>query len=121
VLAESLVATGELQEAVRVFSTAWRLSPRDEEVILGGASALAKLERFREARDVLVLANRDLPTSGRIALALAYLLAACPDRALRDGVRAWELARQVQEAAPSQEHARLLALARAECGAACAP
>lgn len=118
-LAETLAATGALAEAVGVFRTAWRLAPRDEDVLLGGASALTRLERFREARDVLASANRELPESGRIARALAHLLAACPDRSLRDGARAFDLAQRVHAAIPSAEHARLLALARAECGPAC--
>jgi hypothetical protein len=55
-----------------------------------------------------------MPSSGSIAFALARLLAACPDAAVRDGERAYELAQQVYNVQPIPRHAQLVAQALAE-------
>lgn len=115
-LAKELAAAGREEEAVRRYALASRLDPTNEETVLDGADLMVRLRRFREAREVLEAAHRRTPERGRTALALAYLLAACPIPALRDGPRAVALAEQIVAAAPEDGHLRILAMALAEAG-----
>lgn len=57
---------------------------------------------------------RRIPSSSRIAYALARLLAASPDGAVRDGARALDLAMRLHVADPSPRHAQVVAQAMAE-------
>jgi hypothetical protein len=57
-----------------------------------------------------------MPASGLLSHALARLLAACPDKSVRDGARALPLAQAVWQAQPTAAHARTVALALAELG-----
>jgi tetratricopeptide (TPR) repeat protein len=113
-LAEVLAATGHNEEALRSFALAARLDPQDEEAVLHGGALLVRLGQFREARSVLEAGHRRMPTQGRIAEALAYLLAACPEHAIRDGRQALELSQKVYAASPTPRRARTVALAYAE-------
>lgn len=72
--------------------------------------------RNREAIQVLEQAHDGLPSNGRIAHALARMLAGAPDPTLRDGARALPLALQVYQARPTPGHAQTLAMAHAEVG-----
>ena len=73
-----------------------------------------RLARYAEARRKLEEALRQIPASGVLSHALARLLAACPDRSVRDGTRALELALAVWHARPAAAHAETVALALAE-------
>lgn len=115
-LARSLAAQGDTAEALRLYATAVRLAPHDEDAALGHADLLARLGRFADAREALEDGHRRMPDKGRLALALAYLLAASPETSVRDGARALELARAVHAAAPGPETGRTVALALAELG-----
>jgi tetratricopeptide (TPR) repeat protein len=83
---------------------------------MGEANLLVRLERYREALEVLEAAQGNLPGSGRVLHGLARLLAACPDPALRNGARALELALRVHTARSTAAHAETVALALAESG-----
>jgi hypothetical protein len=57
-----------------------------------------------------------MPLQGRVAHALARLLAACPDTELRDADRALDLALRVFKASPVVSHAETVAQALAQSG-----
>lgn len=115
-LARTLRDGGKLQEALEQYNQAVRTEPSDDTARLGEAEALVRLERYAEARDRLEEGLRALPSSERLSRGLARLLAACPDRAVRDGHRALALAEALRLANPTPEHAALQALALAELG-----
>jgi len=105
---------GRLEEALPEYARAVELAPADETARLGEAETLVRLGRYAEARRKLDEDLRQMPASGLLTHALARLLAACPDRSVRDGARALELARAVWNARPATAHAETMALALAE-------
>lgn len=115
-LARALAATGRPLEALPHFRRAVNLDPASEDARLGEVQALSDSGALTTAWQRLEQAHADLPTSGRIAHALARLLAASPDLELRDGARAVELALRVFEARQTVLHAETVALAMAEAG-----
>lgn len=115
-LAQALRDGGHLPEALEQYGQAVALAPGDEAARLGEAETLVRLGRFAEARRRLEDGLARMPTSGLLGHALARLLAACPDRSVRDGARALPLAQAVWQAQPTAEHARMVAMAMAELG-----
>jgi tetratricopeptide (TPR) repeat protein len=115
-LARLLRDAGKLTEALEGYARAVELAPADETARLGEAETLVRLERYAEARRKLEEGLRQMPGSGLLSHALARLLAACPDRSVRDGARALTLARAVWNARPATAHAETIALALAELG-----
>ena len=120
-LARALRDAGRSQEALKQYAAALELAPGDETARLGEAETLVRLQRFGEARQKLEEGLRVIPGSGLLSHALARLLAACPDRSVRDGARALELALAVWNARPTVPHGETVAMAYAEldrCGEA---
>jgi tetratricopeptide (TPR) repeat protein len=115
-LAQALRDGGHLPEAMEHYGKAIALAPADETARLGEAETLVRLGRYAEARRRLEEDLKQMPTSGLLSHALARLLAACPDRTMRDGALALTLAQAVWQAQPSAAHARTMALAFAELG-----
>ncbi|HSS75871.1 MAG TPA: tetratricopeptide repeat protein [Thermoanaerobaculia bacterium] len=115
-LAKVLRDGGQLPAALAQYRRAVELAPGDEAARLGEAETLVRMGRFAEARNRLDEALGLMPGSGLLTHAQARLLAACPERAVRDGERALELARGVWQAQPSAPHAETVALAFAEMG-----
>jgi tetratricopeptide (TPR) repeat protein len=111
-----LSARGDTEAALREFEAVLRLAPDDEEAVLAAADLGGRQGRFDEARRTLEAGLERMPSSGRLALALSYVLAACPDETLRDGSRALDLARRTFETSPSPASGRVVALALAELG-----
>lgn len=107
---------GRHEDALPHLYEAATLAPAHENGWLDHAVLLVDLGRFKEARDVLEQAHRLLPQAGGVAHALARLLAGSPDRGLRDGARALDLARRVYEARATPAHAATVAMALAELG-----
>lgn len=107
---------GDLEGALTHFTEAVEHLPADEQAALDEVALLVRMERFRQARGRLEEAHQRLPQSGRVTHALARLLAAAPDAALRDGARALELAREVDGARPDAGSAATVAQALAELG-----
>ena len=103
-------------EALDAFSRARSFSLDDEGTVLGLSILLADRGRYRDAIELVDLANRQFPDRVRTATTLARLLAAAPDRTLRDGQRALTLATRVYEVQRSPVHGESLALALAELG-----
>lgn len=115
-LAQILRDGGHPEEALPEYARAVALAPADERARVGEAETLVRLERYGPAKDKLEDGLRTLPQSGLLTYALAHLLAACPDRALRDGSRARTLAFAVWQAQPTSGHAETVAMANAEAG-----
>lgn len=115
-LGEALRELGRNNEALPHYMKAAELDPSDEIALRWTAELLVRLGHFNEARKRLEEAHQRFPERGRTAHALARLLAACPDPAVRDGKRALELAQLVYTAEPSPQHAETVALALAEVG-----
>jgi tetratricopeptide (TPR) repeat protein len=103
-------------EALDAFSRARSISLDDEGTVLGLSILLADRGRYREAIELVDSANRQFPDRVRTATTLARLLAAAPDRTLRDGQRALTLATRVYEIQRSPVHGETLAMALAELG-----
>jgi len=112
--AQLLRDAGKLAEALPEYARAIELAPADETARLGEAETLVRLQRYAEARQKLEDALRQMPASGLLSHALARLLAACPDRSVRDGARARDLALAVWNVRPAAAHAETVALALAE-------
>jgi tetratricopeptide (TPR) repeat protein len=113
-LAKLLRDAGQLPAALEQYGRAVELAPGDETARLGEAETLVRLGRYAEARKKLEEGLRQLPASGLLNHALARLLAACPDRSVRDGARALDLGMAVWQARQASAHAETIALALAE-------
>jgi len=92
------------------------LNPDDEETVVSLAILLAEQNRFADAVALLDEDNRKFPDRPTTATTLARLLASSPDRAVRNGARALDLATRVYGAEPTPVHGETVALALAELG-----
>jgi tetratricopeptide (TPR) repeat protein len=115
-LAELLRNAGRSEDALKEYAQAIEKAPADEAARLGRAETLVRTGQYAPARDLLEEDLKALPQSGLLAHGLARLLAACPDRAIRNGSRALELALAVWNAQQIPAHAETVALAWAELG-----
>lgn len=105
-----------LPEAVERYRRAAELQPDDSEARYRASILMVDLGRLGEAKVYLEGAVGQHPEDGRLIGALARLLAASPDRTLRDGERAAEMAQRVVAARADAFHVETLALALAESG-----
>jgi len=117
-LANVLVKNEKYEEAVLHYSRVIELSPDNEFARLMKALSLVRLGRYRDARTDLEDGVASLPDSSDLILALARLLAACPDKALRNGPRALKLVEQLlkSQASPDFEIVETYAMAMASSG-----
>jgi tetratricopeptide (TPR) repeat protein len=115
-LVRVLLARSRPDDAIQAFSRAGSIDAEDEDVVLALSIVLADRMRFTDALDVLESAQRQFPDRVRTTTTLARLLAASPDRTLRDGQRALALATRVYEKERSPAHGETMALALAEVG-----
>lgn len=107
---------GRREEARAHLAVLLQDSLADEQAVLEQASLLVEEADYAAATELLERAQRDFPTRGLTAHALARLLAASPKLSLRDGERALVLARQVYAGAPTIGHGTTVALALGELG-----
>lgn len=115
-LAGLLRRDGKLGLALTHYERARALDPRSVEATLGYVLTLAYLDRYADARDVLALAMKAFPNELEYAHAMARLLAAAPDGAVRDGQRALALVQQVMKGRPTPQVGETLAMVLAELG-----
>jgi tetratricopeptide (TPR) repeat protein len=115
-LALALAQLGDEKGAVEQFETAFRLDPADEATLLNLSILLSNRERYRDAVERLDESHRRFPDRAPTATTLARLLASAPDRSVRDGQRAFDLATAVYTREPSPAHGETVALALAELG-----
>ncbi len=87
-MANVLMREGGFAEAASHYQRAMELGLDNEFVRLMRAMALVRTGRYPEAKTELDNGVAALPESIDLALALARLLAACPNKSLRDGPRA---------------------------------
>jgi Flp pilus assembly protein TadD len=115
-LAAALARLGDVNGAAEQLAIAVRLAPDDEPTLLNLSILLADRERYREAVQHLEESHRRFPDRAPTATTLARLLASSPDRSVRNGQRAFDLATAVYEREPSPAHGETVAMALAELG-----
>ncbi len=115
-LAALQLRRGRPADALASFDAAAALEPRRSEAHLGAARALLVAGSYRQARQRLEQGLEKLPADPSLRLALAQLLATCPDPAVRDGARALELASALLEEHRSLVHGEAVAMALAAAG-----
>jgi tetratricopeptide (TPR) repeat protein len=116
-LADALRRSGRFDEAIEQYVEVVKLDPAASQARFGHAMALVRLDRHAEARDVLEAAVRTHPDQPGLVHALARLLAAAPDTAVRDGARALRIVESLEKAtAPSVTLMETAAMAFAETG-----
>ena len=115
-LAEALVRTGRLEEALPHYTRVRELAPGESLAWLREATVLMGLGRFADAKAVLEARLGVDSRDQRAAHSLARLLAGAPETSLRDGPRALALAGALLEADNSAPTAETAAMALAETG-----
>jgi tetratricopeptide (TPR) repeat protein len=115
-LADLLRHSGRLDESLRQYGEIFRIDPGVAEARLGYALALVRKEQHQQARDRLIEATDAYPDNLDLRQALARLLAASPDAAVRDGRRALMLMEQPLKQPRTPELDETLAMAYAETG-----
>jgi tetratricopeptide (TPR) repeat protein len=102
-LANLSVKNRHYEDAVRHYSQVIELSPENEFARLMKALSLVRLAKYRDARRDLEDGVASLPDSSDLTLALARLLAACPDKTIRNGSRALQLVENLLKSHPSPD------------------
>ena len=115
-LAAALAQLGDANGAAEQLAIAVRLAPDDEATLLNLSILLSDRERYRDAVQHLEESHRRFPDRVPTATTLARLLASAPDRSMRDGQRAFDLATAVYQREPSPVHGETVAIALAELG-----
>jgi tetratricopeptide (TPR) repeat protein len=115
-LAQSLSELGRHGEAAAELERLAAVRPDSASYRLAEASALVLAARDREARARLEQGLAAFPRDGHLAHALARLLAASADAAVRDPARALGIAQTIAAATRAPEHLETLALAQAGAG-----
>ncbi|HVR70200.1 MAG TPA: tetratricopeptide repeat protein [Vicinamibacteria bacterium] len=115
-LAQSLLDLKRHGEAASEFARLVASRPESPVLRLAEVSALVLAGRDADARHRLEEGLEALPRDGDLAHALARLLAASDDPAVRDGPRALEIAQAIVATSEAIEHAETLAMALAEVG-----
>jgi tetratricopeptide (TPR) repeat protein len=115
-LAGLLRRSGQPALALRHYERARTLAPARVEITLGYVLTLARLERYQDARNVLLEATKAFPDEPEYAHALARLLATAPDARVRDGRRALTIAEGLLKGRASTQLGETLAMALAELG-----
>lgn len=115
-LAGLLRRSGQPALALRHYERARTLAPARLEITLGYVLTLARLERYLDARNMLLDAIKAFPDEPEYAHALARLLATAPDARVRDGRRALAIAEGLLKGRASTQLGETLAMALAEIG-----
>jgi len=102
-LANLLMRDGRFADAISHYTRAMDLGLDNDFVRLMRAMALIRTRRYTEAKAQLDEGVAALPESTDLRLALARLLAACPDKSLRDGPRAIHLVDELLKSNPSPD------------------
>jgi tetratricopeptide (TPR) repeat protein len=116
-LADALRRAGRVEASLAHYREAVALSPRDAAYARTGYGiALARLGRYRDAREWFEETARLHPGSPDVINGLARLLAAAPEAAVRDERRALTLAGELARSQRTLELGETLAMARAAVG-----
>lgn len=117
-LARAFEATGQVDEAAEQYHQLTEIHPKAGAAYLAWSEMLIKAGRFAEAATVMNTGIEQMPANPRLGEQLAWLLATCPDAAVRDGARAVEIATRIRDESeqPSASVLDTLAAALAETG-----
>jgi tetratricopeptide (TPR) repeat protein len=115
-LADALRRTGRDTEALPHYSVVIARSPAVSQAYFGYAIALVHIGRYKDARERLEQAARTFPDQPGLTHALARVLAAAPDDAVRDGPRALSLVETLLKTQRTVQLALTMAMALAENG-----
>jgi tetratricopeptide (TPR) repeat protein len=115
-LGDALRRSGRIAQAMERYGDAIRVNPKAADARFGYGMALVRLGRYRDARDWFTDAAQLHPGHADLLHALARLLAAAPDDAVRDGARAQALVEQLLGTAKTTSLGETLAMALAERG-----
>jgi tetratricopeptide (TPR) repeat protein len=113
--ADTLRQDGRPAAAIPIYVELLEADPTQAEAQFGLGAALVHLERWAEARDVLVAGMNTFPTDVRFPHAVVRLLAAAPDAETRDGLAALEIVQGLLAAQPNNlEVGETMAMVMAE-------
>ncbi len=115
-LGDTLRKSGRFDASLKPYSEVVRINPRHAEARFAYAMALVRLRRYKDAKGWLEDSARAQPDRPELAHALARLLAAAPDDAVRDGARAMTLVQDVMKANQTTAVGETMAMALAELG-----
>ena len=115
-LALSQRRAGDPGAALEQYRAVLRMDPGVIDARFGAAMSLVQLRRYREARDRLVDGAERFPDASIFPHALARLLAAAPDAAVRDGPRAMRLVERLAQADRTIDLGETMAMTLAELG-----
>lgn len=116
VLGDVLRRTGRIDAALAQYRAAVAANPRAAEARFGYAMGLVRQRKWAEARGWLEESVRVLPDRADLRHALARLLAAAPEAAIRDGQRALTMAEALAQSWPTPDVGETMAMAQAELG-----
>lgn len=102
-LANLLMRRGQYTDAISHYTKVIELNPNNALARLMDAMAFVRLKEYSKAEATLEEGIAALPGSADLASALARLLAACPDKNLRNGPRALALAGKLLTNNPSPD------------------
>jgi tetratricopeptide (TPR) repeat protein len=108
---------GRFAEALRDYSEAIRLTPQDAHAHANRGDAYQSLGRWQEARDDLTRAIQLAEDSPRVLQSAAWLMATCPDSAIRDAKLAVQAAERAVELSAEPDALLLDTLAAAYANA----
>ena len=116
VLGDQLSDAGRLEEALASYHRAQELRPELASARFGATVTLMRLGRFEEALIGAQESTVALPERRELRMLLARLLAAIPEKSLRDGERALDLAYSTVTGGETVVDAETIAMALAEQG-----
>lgn len=112
----SLSWQGKYPEALAMYENTLTLNESDSDAWVGATIMLGRLGRYEDALKRLDRCVELFPESTLARLHLARLLAACPERTIRDGRRALDVILPLYEKQKSILRAETVAMACAEIG-----
>jgi tetratricopeptide (TPR) repeat protein len=115
-LGDVLRTSGRLEPSLAQYADAIRINPRAAEARFNYAMVLVRLRRYADARASLEESVRAQPDRPELAHALARLLAAAPDPAVRDGARALAMTETLARTVSNTDVGETMAMALAEVG-----
>lgn len=115
-LGDTLRQAGRVEASLKPYGDIVRINPRAAEARFAYAMALVRLRRYKDAKAWLDESVRIQPDRPELSHALARILAASPDAAVRDGARAMSLAQELMKGGKTTAVGETMAMALAEVG-----
>jgi tetratricopeptide (TPR) repeat protein len=115
-LGDTLRRAGRFEESLTPYAEVVRINPRAADARFAYAMSLVRLQRYRQVRDWLEESSRIQPDRPELAHALARVLAAAPDDAVRNGGRAMTIVEELMKGTKTTALGETMAMAMAELG-----